>query len=124
MTGPASRKRILLVDDEIDVSVIFKSGLERHGFTVEVYNDPREALANFKAGYYDLLLLDVRMPFMSGFELLKEMRKKDWHAKVCFISAYEVQDEDLAKHVPHENSPSIIKKPISIKDLVQRINRV
>jgi two-component system response regulator ResD len=63
------------VDDEKDITFMFRSGLERNGFTVEVFNDPLEALSHFKPEYYDLLLLEVRMPGMSGFELCREIRK-------------------------------------------------
>lgn len=115
------RKRIMVVDDEEDIAQLFKSGLERNGFSVEIFNDPLEALSSFKPHYYDLLLLDVRMPAMSGFELYREIKKKDNSARVCFVSAFEVHEEELRNYLPWREEKCIVKKPISIKDLVKII---
>ena len=84
--------RILLVDDEPDVTISIKLGLETQekGFVVDISNDPIEALANFKAESYDLLLLDIKIPQMNGFELYEKIRKIDNKIKVCFITAFEV----------------------------------
>ena len=65
--------RILLVDDERDITSVTKRGLTSNEFEVDVFNDPAEALSNFKSGIYDLLLLDVKMPKMNGFELYKHI---------------------------------------------------
>lgn len=118
-----ARKRIMLVDDEKDVSMILKSGLERHGFSVEVFNDPLDALSHFKPEYYDLLLLDVRMPRMSGFELYGEVRKLDKSVKALMISAFEIHENELKKHLSEKESRSIIQKPISAKELAGIIDK-
>jgi len=60
---------ILVVDDDRDIAEFFRIALERAGFKVDVFNDPLLSLINYKAGVYDLLLLDIRMPYMSGSEL-------------------------------------------------------
>ena len=91
----SQKKRILVVDDEVDITTIFKLALERVDFQVDVYNDPLLALSDYKAGMYDLLLFDIRMPRMNGFELyrkIKAMEEHDLHdvsPRVCFITAYE-----------------------------------
>lgn len=118
-----ARKRIMLVDDEKDVSIVLKSGLERHGFTVEVFNDPLDALSHFKPEHYDLLLLDVRMPHMSGFELYGEVRKLDKGVKALMISAFEIHESELRKHLSEKESRSIIQKPISAKALAGIIDK-
>ena len=64
---PKLRKRILLVDDEFDITYTFKKGLEDYGFEVDSFNDPQTALSNFKAGVYDIALVDIKMPQMNGF---------------------------------------------------------
>ena len=66
----------MLVDDEQDITLTFTNGLKQNGFEVDAFNDPEHALTNFKPGYYDLLLLDVRMPKIDGFELYRKLRKK------------------------------------------------
>ena len=115
------KKRILLVDDEHDITYTFSIGLEDNGFVVDTFNDAQEALSNFKAGLYDLLLLDVKMPKMNGFELYQEMEKIDNKTKVCFITAFEVYYKSLREIFPSIEVDCYIKKPITTDELVQRI---
>jgi DNA-binding response OmpR family regulator len=115
------KKRILLVDDEQDITFALSTGLEDKGFAVDAVNDPQEALSNFKAGLYDLLLIDVKMPKMNGFELYREIEKIDNKAKVCFITAFEVYYKSLRELFPTTKVDCYIKKPITTDDLVQRI---
>jgi len=113
--------KILIVDDDTDITLAFKKGLENDGFNVDVFNDPQEALSNFEASKYDLLLLDIRMPKMNGFELYKEIDKIDNDVKVCFITAFEVYYEALREVFPSMEVECFIRKPIEIGNLVKRI---
>jgi len=124
--------KILLVDDEPDITTVFALGLEDHGFKVDVFNDPLQALSDFKKGSYDLVLIDYKMPNMNGFELHREIRKIDEKVKVCFITAFEVYHEELKKKFRSSSNASphckqevdvkcFIQKPIDIDELVQRI---
>ncbi|HET6780072.1 MAG TPA: response regulator, partial [Nitrososphaera sp.] len=70
-------KRIAVVDDEPDITTIFKKGLECHGFAIDIFNDPQAALASFKPNCYDLLIIDIRMPRINGFDLYRELKKRD-----------------------------------------------
>ena len=115
------KKRILLVDDEHDITFGFRIGLEYNGFVVDTFNDPQEALSNFKAGLYDLLLIDVKMPKMNGFELYREIEKIDDKPKVCFITAFEVYYKSLRELFPTVKVDCYIKKPITTDELVRRI---
>ena len=115
------KKRILLVDDEHDITFSLRIGLENNGFAVDIFNDPQEALSNFKAGLYDLLLIDVKMPKMNGFELYQEIEKMDNKAKVCFITAFEVYYNSLRELFPTVKVDCYIKKPVTTDELVQRI---
>ena len=72
-----SIKRILVVDDEYDISLTIKVVLEENGFKVDSFNDPSQALENFMTGIYDLVLLDVKMPEMDGFSLYDKIKKLD-----------------------------------------------
>jgi DNA-binding response OmpR family regulator len=116
-----SEKRIFLVDDETDQTLSFKIGLENSGFKVDAFNDPEEALSNFKTGTYDLLLLDVRMPKMNGFQLYEELEKIDDKAKVCFITAFEVYYRSLREVFPDIKIDCFIKKPIDMEELVKKV---
>lgn len=132
---PAATYRILLVDDDHDILLTFKEGLEEQDddidkskifvdgakIQVDTFADPREALSSFKAGVYDLLLLDIRMRDMNGFELYEELKKIDDKPKVCFITAYELYYEALRKDFPKLDVGCFIKKPISIEDLAKKI---
>ena len=80
---------ILLVDDDIDVITFFKITLEHAGFNVVAFDDPIEALDNFKNYFYDLILLDIRMRKMTGFELYVRLKELDSFIRVCFITAFE-----------------------------------
>ena len=129
----ATTYRILHVDDDSDILLTFKKGLEEDKTRVlgegvkarvDTFADPREALTSFKAGVYDLLLLDIRMPNINGFELYEELKKIDDKPKVCFITAYELYYEALKKDFPELNIGCFIKKPISIDDLAMKIKGV
>jgi two-component system, OmpR family, response regulator ChvI len=113
--------RIFLVDDENDISLSYKTGLEHNGFLVDVFNDPVQALSSFRAGQYDLLILDIKMPKMNGFELYREIQKIDDKVKVCFITAFVTYYESLREIFDMRNIQCIIKKPIEISTLTQRI---
>jgi two-component system, OmpR family, response regulator ChvI len=113
--------RILIVDDDHDIALAFGKGLENNGFKVNTFTDPTSALSEFKAGIYDLLLLDVKMPKMNGFELFAEMVKIDDKVKVCFITAYEVYYQALREVFPTLNIECFIRKPIEIAALVDKV---
>jgi two-component SAPR family response regulator len=88
-------KRILLVDNEADVTSLFKMVLEMNDYEVDTYNDPLEALSNFKPNSYGLALLDIRIAPMNGFELYKKIRNMDGNLKACFITAFEDYRQDF-----------------------------
>jgi DNA-binding response OmpR family regulator len=114
-------KIILIVDDDPDVATVFSIGLEDVGFEVYSYNDPLEALSNFKPYFYDLLLVDINMPEMNGFELCTEILKMDVNVRICFITAGETNLEVLREVYPTISVGCYIKKPITIDQLIRRI---
>jgi len=115
-------KRIALVDDEPDVTTVLKRGLEPHGFAVDVFNDSQAALVSFKPGHYDLMIIDIRMPKLNGFDLYRELKKKDGSVKVCFLTAFEIYYEEFRKMFPTIDVRSFIRKPVSISSLVREVN--
>jgi DNA-binding response OmpR family regulator len=116
--------RILIVDDEQDITSILKKGLEKYGYEIDVFNDPLLALSSFRAGSYDLILLDVRMPKMDGFELYQRITQLDSKTKVCFMTAFEVYYDALKELFPDSyESLCFIRKPIAIQDFVKRISK-
>ncbi|MFL6360731.1 MAG: response regulator [Nitrososphaeraceae archaeon] len=119
-TGSNTQHRIMMVDDEQDIARLFTIALQDNGFVVDVFNDPLSALSNYKAGLYDLLLLDIRMPTMNGFELYQKIRDIDDRAEVCFITAYEEFLHDFKRLFPVlEEVDCFVTKPIEMHNLVK-----
>jgi len=114
-------KRLLIVDDEHDITLAFKKGLECNEFEVDTFNDPLVALSSFKTNLYHLLLIDVKMPKMNGSVLYQQMQKIDNKVRVCFITASEVYYEALREIFPNLDVCCFIRKPIEMSDLVNRI---
>ena len=122
-----SVKRILVVDDEPDLTLTFKAGLEechcdgKRRFEVYAYNDHLQALSEFKPDFYDLMLIDVYMPDMNGFELSQKILELDANIRVCFISAAELNVQALREIHPKLSFGCFIKKPVEIEHLVERL---
>jgi DNA-binding response OmpR family regulator len=114
--------RILVVDDEPDITSVFKRALQGAGFEVDTFNDPKLALSRFISNSYDLLLIDIRMPGLNGFRLYKELREIDSKPKVCFITAFEMYYDEFVKMFPSIPVNCFIRKPIWPGDLVKQIN--
>jgi CheY-like chemotaxis protein len=121
-----SSRRILLVDDEPDVTYAIEKILENNGFVVCSYNDPTLVLSNFKRGLYDLILLDIRMPEINGFELYQKIREIDSDVKICFLTASEMFYEEYRRldEYPRLNKEHFIQKPIRTEDLIHQINEI
>ena len=120
-------KRIFLVDDDYDHTITFKAGLELAEFEVDAYNDSAIALSRFKPDYYDLLLIDVKMPKIDGFELYEKIRKIDDKVMVWFITAYETYyklKEVSSTSKGEMSSIPVIEKPVEIDKLVKQIKAV
>jgi DNA-binding NtrC family response regulator len=118
--------RIFLVDDDPDVAFSIKTALESittDKFVVDSFTSPHIALEKFKADSYDLLLLDVRMPGMTGFELYEAIHKMDERVNIIFITAFEVHYEALKEIFPDLVPASFIQKPISDSELVDQIKK-
>jgi DNA-binding response OmpR family regulator len=122
-------KRILIVDDDVDVTVTFKVGIEDSNNSadvnkrIEVYtsNDPVLALSEFKPNFYDLLLVDINMPHMNGFELCEKILAIDINVRVCFMSSVEINRDALREIYPSLSLGCFIRKPVTIDYLVKRI---
>jgi len=124
-TSKYKNNRILIVDDEYDIALAFKIGLEDHGFAVDVFNDAQEALVNFSKSKYDLLLLDIKMPKLNGIEFYLKMKEIDDKTKVCFITASETYyyENLINKIFKLLNTRSLFRKPIKLKELIKALEK-
>jgi DNA-binding response OmpR family regulator len=119
------RKKILVVDDEADLTTLSRLTLEYHGFEVDTFNDAQEALLNYRPDYYDLAILDIKMPKMDGFELYDEIKKKDHKARICFFTASELYYEKFRKREYDAIDKTLfIQKPINTEELLEEVNRI
>jgi len=115
-------KRILVVDDNPDIVFTLRVGLESDP-TVQVFgfDNPVTALVEFKPNFYDLLLIDVNMPLLDGFQLAQNLVRRDLNVKVCFMTSGEI-NMDAAREVhPLKSIGCFIKKPITAEQLLRRI---
>jgi CheY-like chemotaxis protein len=119
------KKKILLVEDEQDLSVVFNMVLEDGGYEVDCFTDPLLELKNFESGFYDLVILDIKMPEMDGFELHRKLKKIDNAVKICFLTASEMYYEEFRKEeFCGLDKDLFLRKPIKNEDLIKEINRI
>jgi PleD family two-component response regulator len=125
-TTSIKNKRVMLVEDEDDIVMLFEMILGSDaGLKLDSFTEPFAALNNFISGSYDLIMIDVTMPKMNGFELYHEIRKLDDRVKVCFLTAGEMYDEEIRKEsFPELDINCFIRKPIANQDLIQRVKDI
>jgi DNA-binding NtrC family response regulator len=116
-------KTILIVDDEPDITYTLKLALENNNekYKVSTYNNPISLLSEFTPNICDLLLVDINMPFMNGFELCKRILEIDLNVRICFMSTGEVNLNALRDVYPKISMGCFIKKPILIKNLIKMV---
>lgn len=115
----------MVVDDEYDLILFYKMSLEYYGFEVEIFNDPKRALSSFKPDYYDLVILDIKMPDMDGFELHKKIKEKDPNVRACFLTASELYYKQFrTREYRALDKELFIRKPIGNEELIEEIKRL
>jgi two-component system response regulator ChvI len=121
-----TNKKILFVDDEPDIIYSIKRVLEANGFVVDSYTDPVLALSNFKPSLYDLLILDIKMPKISGLDLYQKMKEIDSNVKICFLTASELFYEEYRRldAYPSLDKAYFIQKPFRSEDLIYKLNEI
>jgi len=119
-------KKILLVDNEADITYALENALENYGYSMYSFNDSMLALNSYKSNFYDLVILDIKMPKMDGFELYNKIKERDPEVKICFLTASELFYEEFRKtrYMLGEKlgEEYFIQKPIKTDELVQKMN--
>jgi two-component SAPR family response regulator len=115
----------LVVDNDPDITTTFKVGIENtsKSIAVHTHNDPRIALLDFEPNFYDLLLVDINMPYIDGFQLSERVLEIDINFKICYMSAGEINPDALREIHPSISLGCFIKKPVTIDYLIERIMR-
>jgi YesN/AraC family two-component response regulator len=121
--------KVMVVDDERDILRIIKRDLEANNntFTVDIFYSSEQALHAFEShpkDYYDLILTDIRMPKMNGFELYRRIKEKNPAMKIAFITAFEINKEEFNKVLPSIDVKDFIIKPISMSDLIIKLKSI
>jgi YesN/AraC family two-component response regulator len=121
--------KVMVVDDERDILRIIKRDLEENNntFTVDIFSSSEQALQAFEghpSDYYDLILTDIRMPRMNGFELYRRIKEKNPAIKIAFITAFEINKEEFNKVLPSIDVKDFIIKPISMSDLIIKLKSI
>ncbi len=123
MKNKKNKGKILLVDDEDDITLSFKRILEIHGFEVDTFNDSSLALSKFKVNYYDIALFDIKMPHLDGFDLYKKIKEIDNNIRICFLTAGAAYYQQYRDKDFYELSRDLfIQKPIELEELLKRID--
>jgi|SRR5215216_6282899 DNA-binding response OmpR family regulator len=121
------KRKILVIDDEPDITFTLSSVLKERGFEVITFNDPLLALQHFKPRHYELVILDIKMPKMDGFELYQQLKKKDNRVKVCFLTAvseFKEYKQYRKEAYPKQGERYFIAKPISNDELIRKVNEM
>jgi DNA-binding response OmpR family regulator len=116
-------KKILIIDDEPDVILTLRIALEQNGFRTDSCSDPILAYKKFRHGVYDLVLLDIKMPIVDGFQLYQKIKRTDMGVKICFLTASEFYHEEIRKEEGYTgfNEELFLRKPIEIAALISTI---
>lgn len=121
-------KNIMIVDDNDDVNLTFKIVLGEldHRLRIHSFSDPMDALQSFRPDIYNLIIMDILMPKMNGFELYDELRKLDSNVKICFLTAAkEIYYEAMIREAfPELDVNYFLKKPIANKDLIKQVSEL
>ena len=117
-----SPTRILVIDDDADILNLFSDFLKKEGYGVTSFLDPLKALEEIhrRPQRYSIIITDVRMPGISGIELIRRIRKINHDIKVIIISAFELNGEDL-RNIRYDN---FMEKPVHMQYLAQTIEKI
>ena len=114
-------KKIMIIDDDIDITNLFSTFLEYNGYIVNAYTNPVEAFHNFTKNSHDLVILDLKMPKMGGMTLYHKIKEIDNNVVICFTTADINYIEDLRKGII-DIEKIVLYKPVLLKDLKNKID--
>ena len=120
-------KKILVLDDDFDISLLIKQILQKHRFkNVFAFTEPLLALEHFKINHkeYSLIISDIRMPTMNGFEFVREARKINPKVKILLMTAFEIDDKEFARVLPNPKIDGLIQKPASPKQIMNIVSKI
>ena len=116
---------VMIVDDEFDMVSTFKQGLEKNGFQAFGFTEPALALEHFKLNQekYGLVISDLRMPGMNGFEFVKRVKEIRPGIMVFLMTAFEINDAEFRNVLPNVEIEGFMQKPISLADFASTVSK-
>ena len=116
-----AHKYIMIVDDEKDILDLFKDYLQINALKVQTYPNPISALSEIQINHsaYSLIISDIRMPDMCGFDFIERVRRIDKDIRIIFMTAFEIE-KDRVKKAGNE----LLTKPIALENLLKTVNKV
>lgn len=114
-----TKKKILLVEDDINFGIILRDYLRMSGFDVTLARNGMEGFEKFKKNYFDLIILDVMMPYKDGFTLAKEIRERDQQIPLIFLTAKTLKEDILKGY--KLGADDYINKPFDSEVLLYKI---
>jgi DNA-binding response OmpR family regulator len=119
MSKPKSK--IMIIDDDKDITNLFSIFLEHNGYSVDAYTNPIEAINNFRKNSHDLIILDLKMPKMDGMTLYLKIKEIDDKVIICFTTANINYIKQLQKGII-DIEKIVLYKPVLLKDLKHKID--
>jgi CheY-like chemotaxis protein len=119
--------KVLVLDDDFDISLLIKQILQKDNFkNVFAFTDPLLALEHFRINQkdYSLIISDIRMPTMNGFEFVREARKINPKVKILLMTAFEIDDKEFARVLPKPKIDGLIRKPASSKQILNTVSSI
>jgi DNA-binding NtrC family response regulator len=121
-----SSKSILAIDDEYDIVNLIQASLQGHRFKVCIFTEPSAALEHFisHSKDYDIVISDIRMPGMNGYELIREVKESNPKVKVILMSTFEINNREFHNMLPDIKIDAFIQKPFSIQQLNDMMEKI
>jgi len=119
--------KVLVLDDDFDLATLVKRILQKHRFkNVFAFTDPLLALEHFRINQkdYSLIISDIRMPIMNGFEFVREARKINPKVKIVLMTAFEINDKEFARVLPKPKIDGLLRKPVSTKQILSTMSNI
>jgi CheY-like chemotaxis protein len=119
--------KVLVLDDDFDLASLVKQILQKYGFkNVFAFTDPLLVLEHFKINQmdYSLIVSDIRMPVMNGFEFVRKARKINPKVKILLMTAFEIDDREFARVLPKPKIDGLIQKPASSKQILDIVSNI
>lgn len=111
----------MIVDDSQDLVISFRAMRELNGYQVDTFTNPQEALDNYSPKRYDLIITDIRMPILTGLELVTRINDIDKDTKIMIMTAFDITKQEFEKVLPSARIDAFIRKPIGIVKLMDHL---